>query len=81
MSKIVIERGSWGDYEAYIDGERFSTGKDINLNKTELLLAVLAKLDIEVVEKWHYYVTREVDGKERGVRVDQEQSNIKSKVV
>lgn len=78
MSKITLEKGPWGDYTAYIDGVPFHTyGKGVKLDRAELLEDVLAKMGIEVETKWHYYVTREVDGKERGVRVDGSSSNMK----
>ena len=78
MSKITLEKGSWGDYEAYIDGVKFERPKDsVILDRANLLEEVLAKLGIEVETKWHYYVTREVDGKQRGVRVDGSSTNMK----
>jgi len=76
MSKITLEKGSWGDYDAYIDGVKVEH-KGVKLDRAELLEQVLAKMGIEVETKWHYYVTREVDGKERGVRVDGSSTNIK----
>lgn len=77
MSKITLEKGSWGDYTAYIDGVEFKT-TGVKLDRADLLEQVLAKIGVEVETKWHYYVTREVDGKERGVRVDRSESNIKA---
>lgn len=77
MSKITLEKGSWGDYTAYIDGVEFET-TGVKLDRADLLEQVLAKIGVEVETKWHYYVTREVDGKERGVRVDRSESNIKA---
>ena len=79
MSKITLERGSWGDYTAYIDGVEFET-TGVKLDRAALLEMVLAKMGIEVECKWHYYVTREVDGRERGVRVDGSYSNMEEKV-
>ena len=79
MSKITLERGSWGDYTAYIDGVEFET-TGVKLDRAALLEMVLAKMGIEVECKWHYYVTREVDGKQRGVRVDGSYSNMEEKV-
>lgn len=76
MSKITLEKGSWGDYTAYIDGVEFET-TGVKLDRADLLEQVLAKIGVEVETKWHYYVTREVDGKERGVRVDGSSTNIK----
>ena len=76
MSKITLEKGSWGDYDAYIDGVKVEmTG--VKLDRADVLELVLAKMGIEVETKWHYYVTREVDGKERGVRVDGSSTNMK----
>ena len=77
MSKITLEKGSWGDYTAYIDGVEFKT-TGVKLDRADLLEQVLAKIGVEVETKWHYYVTREVDGKERGVRVDRSESNTKA---
>jgi hypothetical protein len=77
MSKITLEKGSWGDYTAYIDGVEFET-TGVKLDRADLLEQVLAKIGVEVETKWHYYVTRTVDGKERGVRVDRSESNIKA---
>ncbi len=79
MSKITLEKGSWGDYTAYIDGvEVERESGSIKLDRADLLEAVLAQMGIEVETKYHYYVTREVDGKERGVRVDRVESNMKA---
>jgi len=77
MSKITLEKGSWGDYTAYIDGVEFKT-TGVKLDRADLLEQVLAKIGVEVETKWHYYVTREVDGKERGVRVDGSSTNIEA---
>ena len=78
MSKITLEKGSWGDYTAYIDGVEIEREPgSIKLDRADLLEAVLAKMGIEVETKWHYYVTREVDGKQRGVRVDDSSTNMK----
>jgi hypothetical protein len=77
MSKITLEKGSWGDYTAYIDGVEFKT-TGVKLDRADLLEQVLAKIGVEVETKWHYYVTREVDGKERGVRVDSSSTNIEA---
>lgn len=77
MSKITLEKGSWGDYTAYIDGVEFKT-PGVKLDRADLLEQVLAKIGVEVETKWHYYVTREVDGKERGVRVDSSSTNIEA---
>ena len=78
MTKIVIEKGSWGDYTAFVDGVPFHTyGKGVKLDRADLLEDVLAKLGIEVETRWHYYVTREVEGKQRGVRVDASSTNMK----
>lgn len=78
MFKITLEKGSWGDYTAYIDGVKFERTKDsVILDRTQLIEEVLAKMGIEVETKFHYYVTREVEGKERGVRVDKITTNIK----
>lgn len=77
MSKITLEKGSWGDYTAYIDGvEVPRESGSIKLDRADLLEAVLAKMGIEVETRWHYYVTREVDGKQRGVRVNGSSSNM-----
>lgn len=76
MSKITLERGSWGDYDAYIDGVKVEN-KGVKLDRAALLEQVLAQMGIEVECKWHYYVTREVDGKERVVRVDGSSTNMK----
>ena len=78
-SKITLEKGSWGDYDAYIDGVKVEMG-GVKLDRADVLELVLAKMGIEVETKWHYYVTREVDGKERGVRVDGSSTNMKEKV-
>ncbi len=79
MSKITLERGSWGDYTAYIDGVEVPCEPgSIKLDRADLLESVLASMGIEVETKFHYYVTREVDGKERGVRVDRVTSNLKA---
>ena len=77
MSKITLEKGSWGDYDAYIDGVEVKVSEGVLLDRAVLLDRVLAKMGIEVETKWHYYVTREVDGKERGVRVDGSSTNMK----
>ena len=78
MSKITLKKGAWGDYTAYIDGVEVERAKDsVKLDRADLLEEVLAKLGIEVETKWHYYVTREVDGRERGVRVDGSSTNMK----
>jgi hypothetical protein len=78
MPKITLEKGSWGDYTAYIDGVEVPREPgSIKLDRADLLEQVLAKLGIEVETKWHYYVTREVDGKQRGVRVDDSSTNMK----
>ena len=79
MSKITLEKGPWGDYDAYIDGVQVEMG-GVKLDRADVLELVLAKMGIEVETKWHYYVTREVDGKERGVRVDGSSTNMKEKV-
>lgn len=77
MSKITLEQGSWGDYDAYIDGVKVEmTG--VKLDRANVLELVLAQMGIEVECKWHYYVTREVDGKRRGVRVDGSSTNIEA---
>ena len=79
MSKITLEKGSWGDYTAYVDGVEVPREKgSIKLDRADLLEAVLATMGIEVETKWHYYVTREVDGKQRGVRVDDSSTNMKA---
>lgn len=79
MSKITLEKGSWGDYTAYIDGVEVEREKgSVKLDRADLLEQVLAKMGIEVETKWHYYVTREVDGKQRGVRVDDSSTNMKA---
>lgn len=78
-SKIVLEKGSWGDYSAFVDGEEFKTG-GVLLDRAVLLERVLASMGIEVVTKWHYYLTEVVDGKERGVRVDLSESNMDKKL-
>jgi len=79
VSKITLEKGSWGDYTAYIDSvEVERESGSIKLDRADLLEAVLAQMGIEVETKYHYYVTREVDGKERGVRVDRVESNMKA---
>jgi hypothetical protein len=79
MSKITLEKGSWGDYTAYIDGVEFKRPKDsVKLDRAELLEEVLAKLGIEVETRWHYYITEEVDGKLRGKRVDDSSTNMKA---
>ena len=78
MSKITLEKGSWGDYTAYIDGVEVPREPgSIKLDRADLLEQVLAKMGIEVETKWHYYVTREIDGKQRGVRVDDSSTNMK----
>ena len=78
MSKITLEKGSWGDYTAYVDGvEVPREAGSIKLDRADLLEQVLAKMGIEVETKWHYYVTREVDGKQRGVRIDDSSTNMK----
>lgn len=77
MSKITLEKGSWGDYTAYIDGVEFKT-LGVKLDRADLLEQVLAQIGVEVETKWHYYITKEVDGQERGVRVDRYESNIKA---
>ena len=78
MSKITLEKGSWGDYTAYIDGVEVPREPgSIKLDRADLLEQVLAKMGIEVETKWHYYVTREVDGKQRGVRIDDSSTNMK----
>lgn len=78
MSKITLVKGSWGDYTAYIDGVEVEREPgSIKLDRADLLEVVLAKMGIEVETKYHYYVTREVDGKERGVRVDRVESNLR----
>ena len=77
MSKITLEKGSWGDYDAYIDGVKVEMG-GVKLDRADVLELVLAKMGIEVECKWHYYVTREVDGRERGVRVDGSSTNMKA---
>lgn len=78
MSKITLERGPWGDYTAYIDGVPFHTyGNGVKLDRAELLEDVLAKMGIEVETKWHYYSTQEVDGRERSVRIDRCETNMK----
>lgn len=80
MSKITLEKGSWGDYTAYIDGVEVPREPgSIKLDRADLLEAVLAKMGIEVETKWHYYITEEVDGKLRGKRVDDSSTNIKVK--
>jgi len=79
MSKITLEKGSWGDWTAYVDGVEFKTA-GVKLDRADLIEQVLAQMGVEVETKWHYYVTREVDGKERGVRVDGSYSNMKEKV-
>jgi hypothetical protein len=77
MSKITLEKGSWGDYTAYIDGvEVKCESGSVKLDRADLLEEVLAQMGIEVETKFHYYVTRTVDGKERGVRVDRVESNM-----
>lgn len=76
MSKITLEKGSWGDWTAYIDGVEFNTA-GVKLDRADLLEQVLAQISVEVETKWHYYVTREVDGRERGVRVDSSSTNMK----
>jgi len=79
VSKITLEKGSWGDYTAYIDGVEVEREPgSVKLDRADLLEAVLAKMGIEVETRFHYYVTREVDGKERGVRVDRVESNMKA---
>lgn len=79
MSKITLEKGSWGDYTAYIDGVEVPREKgSIKLDRADLLEAVLAKLGIEVETRWHYYITEEIDGKLRGKRVDDSSTNMKA---
>ena len=79
MSKITLEKGSWGDYTAYIDGVKFERPKDsVKLDSASLIEEVLAHMGIEVETKFHYYVTEEVDGKLQGVRVDRVTSNMKA---
>ena len=81
MSKITLEKGSWGDYTAYIDGVEVPREPgSIKLDRADLLEAVLAKMGIEVETKYHYYVTKEVDGRQRGVRVDCVETNMKAGV-
>ena len=78
MAKITLERGSWGDYTAYIDGVKFERPKDsVILDSSKLIEEVLAKMGIEVETKYHYWITEEVDGRQRGVRVDCVESNMK----
>jgi ribosomal protein L12E/L44/L45/RPP1/RPP2 len=76
MSKITLEKGPWGDYDAYIDGVKVEN-KGVKLDRAELLEQVLAKIGIEVETKWHYYTTKEVEGKLRGHRVEGVSSNMK----
>lgn len=76
MSKITLEKGPWGDYDAYIDGVKVEN-KGVKLDRAELLEQVLAKMGIEVETKWHWYTTVEVDGKLRGKRVDGISTNMK----
>ena len=77
MSKITLEKGSWGDYTAYIDGVPFHTyGAGVKLDRAQLLEDVLAKMGIEVETKWHWYSTVEVDGKLRGKRMEGSSSNM-----
>ena len=76
MSKITLEKGSWGDYDAYIDGVKVEMG-GVKLDRAELLEQVLAKMGIEVETKYHWYTTVEVDGKLRGKRVDGISTNMK----
>jgi hypothetical protein len=80
MTTITLEKGSWGDYTAFIDGVEVDREPgSVKLDRAALLEQVLAQLGIEVETKWHYYVTREVDGQERGVRVESSSSNMKGK--
>lgn len=80
--KITLEKSSWGDYTAYIDGVEFKRAEgSIKLDRAELLEEVLAKMGIEVETKWHWYSTEEVDGKLRGKRIDGSSSNMKAKDV
>ena len=79
MSKITLEKGSWGDYDAYIDGVKVEMG-GVKLDRADVLELVLAKMGIEVETKWHYYIAQEVDGKTRGVRHEGSSTNIKEKV-
>ena len=76
MSKITLEKGSWGDYDAYIDGVKVEIA-GVKLDRAELLEQVLAKMGIEVETKWHYYIAKEVDGKLRGVRHEGSSTNMK----
>jgi len=80
MSKITLEKGSWGDWTAYIDGEEVKVSNGVLLDRAELLERVLAKMGIEVECKWHYYIAEEVDGKQRGVRYEGSSTNMKEKV-
>ena len=81
MAKITLEKGSLGGYTAYIDGVEVKGAKySMSLDRADLLEEVLAVMGIEVETKWHYYVTRRVDGVERGVRVDGSSTNMKETV-
>ena len=75
MPKITMEKGSWGDWTAYVDGVEVKT-QGIKLDRAELLELVLAQIGLEVETKWHYYVTREIGGKEQGVRIDRSETNM-----
>ena len=75
MPKITLEKGSWGDWTAYIDGTEVKT-QGIKLDRCELLELALAQIGLEVETKWHYYITQETDGKEHGVRVDRSETNM-----
>ena len=78
MSKITLEKGSWGDWTAYIDGEEAKVSNGVLLDRAELLERVLAKMGIEVECKWHWYSTEtDADGKEHGVRREGSSTNMK----
>ena len=80
MSKITLEKGSWGDYDAYIDGVKVEMG-GVKLDRAELLEQVLAKMGIEVECKWHYYIAEtDENGKERGVRYEGSSTNMKARI-
>ena len=81
MSKITLEKGSWGDWTAYIDGEEAKVSNGVLLDRAELLERVLAKMGIEVECMWHYYITEtDENGKEHGVRYEGSSTNMKEKV-
>ena len=81
MSKITLEKGSWGDWIAYIDGEEAKVIDGVLLDRAELLERVLAKMGIEVECKYFWYTTETgKDGKEHGVRHEASSTNMKEGV-